>query len=269
MFFLVWAVLLESGDPAPFLPAGIVAGLFLIVAGVVREILLRRARLARIEAQRRLDRNLGGLKVKASIPKKKLSIRRNAELLNNIFQKSDAARVLTDVPEAHWEVVALCDGYLRLTNREVTRTHVNSPRFQPINEGRGRIKKLHKYHVLRWAKEKSGSLTLESKSESHRYSYLLDQAESAIECLETALRYYPREKKLIESHEAVCEFASTMKISRILNEAERAASEGSNDSAVRLYRDALETLRREGLRRRESDLIAEKINAEIKRLENG
>lgn len=266
LFFLVWAALLDSGESAPFLPAGIIAGLFLVAAGVVREVLLRRARLESIEAQRRLDKNLSGLKMRRPAARKKLSIRRNAALLEVIYQKSQAARVLKNLPDAHWEVFALCDNYMRLTTKEVARIHVNSPRFQPINEGRGRINKLHKYHLLKWAKEMSGNLKLESTSVEDGYSDVMIRAESAIECLETALDYYPREKKLIESHDAVREFAATMRISKKINEAEKAAGGGSTHRAVGLYRDALFALGRENLRRRESEMIAERINSEIERL---
>ena len=269
LFFLVWGVLLETGEASPFIAAGISASLFLIVAFVIREVLIKRARLKRIAAQRQLDLNLDSITKVPIKPRAKLSLGQNANLLNHILAKSEAARVLVHVPDAHWEVFELCESYLAMTRKEIARTHVNSPRFGPINRGRGKIKKLHKHHLLKWAKERAGILSLDVTNGDRSFVSKIDQAELAQDCLRTALEYYPREKKLQESHEAIKEYVSTIKISHKMEQAHRAASRGENNRAVRLYRDALFALAREGLREREKTVIAEKINLEIRKLRGG
>jgi len=267
LFFLIWAVLIETGESTPFIPAGMLASLFLVAAFVVREVLIKRARNRQLEAQRQLDLNLDGISPVRVQPRlKKLTIVENRNLLTQIFEKSEAAGVLKHLPEAHWEVFDLCERYLAKTRREIARTHINSPRFGPISKGRGKVKKLHKHHLMRWAKEQAGLLSIDSKAVRMSYADRIDQAESARECLSIALGYYPREKNLRESHEALKEYVSSIKISQKMDQASRAALRGNHQHAVRLYRDVLHQLTREYLRDREKEAIAEKVKSEIQKL---
>lgn len=268
LFFLTWAVLLETGESTPFIPAGMVASVFLLAAFVFREVLIRRARIKRLEAQRKLDLNLDGVPQAPPIKKPKLSLEENERLLGRIYEKSDAARVLRQVPEAHWKVFELCEQYLSDTRKEIARTHVNSPRFRPINKGRGRVKKLHKYHLLKWAKERAGSLSLDSKSSEASHVEKLNQADSAMSCLETALGFYPRDKNLLESHDALREYISTIRISERISQAEEAASSGDTEKARVIYKDIIMDLSSENLRAREKEIIGENIRIELKKLEN-
>ena len=267
LFFITWAVLLETGESTPFIPAGMVASVFLIAAFVFREVLIRRARIKRLEAQRKLDLNLDGVVPAGQKVKPKLSLEENERMLGRIYEKSDAARVLRQVPEAHWKVFELCDQYLLETRKEIARTHVNSPRFRPINKGRGQVKKLHKYHLLKWAKERAGVLSMDSQSSGASYVEKLNQADSAMSCLETALEYYPRDKNLLESHDAVREYVSTIRISERISQAENAASAGDSGKAGIIYKDILMDLSSENLRTREKEIIGENIRNELKKLE--
>ncbi len=260
-------MLLESGEPSPFIPAGIVAGFELIIAFVLREVLLRRVRIRRLMDQRRLDMNLDRVVVPVSGAPAKLTIKQNNALLNNIFDKSKAARTLDRVSEAHWEAFGLCEEYLKLTRREMARTHVNSPRFGPMNKGRGRVKELHRYHLLNWAELESNSLALDSKDPDATFVSKMEHAESALASLEKALEYYPRETTLGESLEAVREYIETIKISHKMEQAKKAANKGRLDRAKRFYKDALYELGSGLVRSREKELLAERLRLEIKKIE--
>jgi len=43
LFLLLWWILVSSGDEAPWLPAGLITVVFLLVALSAREVLMRRA----------------------------------------------------------------------------------------------------------------------------------------------------------------------------------------------------------------------------------
>lgn len=267
LFFLIWAILLESGEPSPFIPAGIIAGFVLITAFIIREVLLRRVRMKRLLDQRRLDMSLDSVPVSAVGRRQKLTIGQNEALLSNIFEKSEAARILDKLPDAHWEAFGVCDEYLRLTREEMTRTHVNSPRFGPINRGRGKVKKLHRFHLLNWAELESNALALDSKNPNAGFVSKMENAETAVLSLEKALTFYPREKKLGESLEAVMEYIETMKISHKIELAERAVNKGHTNRAIRLYKDALHDLGRGDMRSREKGIIAGQLRTEIRNIE--
>ena len=91
----------------------------------------------------------------------------------------------------------------------------------------------------------------------------MEKAESALDCLSTALEHYPREKRLLDSKDALDEFISTMRVSHRIEQAEHAAGEGDIEVALRCYQEALDSLEHENIDKREADIIAEKIEAEI------
>lgn len=268
IFLIVWAILIESGDAASFIPAGIIGGLFLIAAFVLREVLLRRERMATILAHERLDSNINAAASKAKTSPRKLSLRSNQELLKQIYEKSKAAKVLKRLPDGHWEAFELCDSYLRLTRKEIARTHINSPRIGPITKSRGRIKKLHRFHLLKWAKARASMLMLKSKESGIAESKRIESARMAQITIETALEFYPREKNLLDSLEAIHEYIVSVKISGKVNEAENACTGGDIGLAIEIYKDTLVQLNASELRKREKDLITDRINSEIMRLQD-
>jgi tetratricopeptide (TPR) repeat protein len=195
----------------------------------------------------------------------KLTLEKNAAILRNIERKSEAARVLGKLPDAHWEVFEICNEYLQITERELHTVGVGSPRLPALRLGREKIQELHKFHLLTWASVETKTLTQEARIRA-TIAEKLETAQKALAVLDSALRFYPNETELTESATAVEEFIASIKISHWIEQAERSAFKGNYKRAVSHYRDALFYLARENVRSEEREMIAEKINAEIEKL---
>jgi hypothetical protein len=263
VFFLVWGILHE-GEDLPWVLGAVSACATIFAAVVVREIFLRESRHRFMMAQRRLDRNLRGLAANNHNPNK-LTLEKNALLIKEIETKSEAARILNKLPDAHFDVFEICNEYLQRTERELETIAAGSPRLAAIRRGREKVAALHRRHLLNWAALESKSLTQEANIRV-TISEKLETAQKALTVLETALQFYPAETQLRDSAEAVQDFIASMKISNWIEQAERAAFKGNYKRAVSHYRDALFYLGRENVRSAERDLIAEKINFEIENL---
>jgi hypothetical protein len=84
--------------------------------------------------------------------------------------------------------------------------------------------------------------------------------------MNSALHFYPKETRLIESETILKDFIASIKVSHWIEQAERAAFKGNSKHAVSLYQDALFFLDREQVKAEERDAIAERINFEIESL---
>jgi hypothetical protein len=267
VFFLIWGILYQESD-APWIPAGIFASLILIGAVILREIILRNRRENLLLAQERLDYNLQKVyrqQTQTADDADKLTLEKNALILKEIAQKSEAANVLGKLSEAHWEVFELCDEYLHRTEKELENIRGGSPRLSVLTRGREKVRELHKFHLLAWSSAESRAFMQEAKV-ALAFSDKIETATRALNILESALRFYPDEQQLIESENAVKEFIVTIKVSHWIEQAEKAAFKNNYKRALNHYRDALFYLARENVRSPERDLIAKKINAEIERL---
>ena len=266
-FFLVWGVLHDGTADAPWIPAGISASLLLCCAVFLREVVLRRARRRYIAAQRRLDDSLTWrvLAAERSRNPNKLTLEKNAAILKDIAQKSDAAKVLSKLSDGHWEVFEMCGEYLTVSSNELKTVAVGSPRLAALHRGREKIRELHRYHLLRWAEIEARSLTQDARNRA-KISERLDIAQRALAVIGSALEFYPEESSLLESEEALKEFVASIKISHWIERAERAAFKNNYKQALSLYRDALFYLGRENVKSEEKRLIAERINAEIEKI---
>jgi len=264
IFFLVWGILHE-GEEMPWIPAGIVASLAIASAVVLREFFLRRAQNQFLRAQNRLDYNLSNVAHQKDKDSKKLTLEKHAAILKHIERKSDAAKVLGKLPDAHWEVFEVCNEYLQVTERELQTVGVGSPRLAALRLGREKVQEFHRFHLLQWAASETKALTQEAKIRA-TIAEKLETAQKALAVLDSALKFYPNEAELTESATAVEEFIASIKISHWIEQAERSAFKGSYKRAISHYRDALFYLARENVRSEERELIAEKINAEIEKL---
>ncbi len=267
LFFLMWGFLQESGEESPWIPAGICAGLILGGAVFLREIILRKARERFFLAQRRLDYNLKNVphfrqNVSSS---NKLTVEKNSDIIRGIRQKSEAAKVLGKFASGHREVFEVCNEYLQINETELENVRIGSPRLAALRRGREVVKNLHRYHLLSWAEIESRALTQEAKSRP-AFSDKLENAQRALSVLDSALQYYPNEIQLTESEEAVKEFIATIKVSHLVEQAEKSEFKGNYKQAINHYKDALFFLARENARGITRDAIAEKINQEIERL---
>lgn len=268
VFFLIWGILLEGGDETPWIPAGLISSSILIGAVFLREITLRNARKKYLIAKRQLDYNLNKIqKTSVNPPKRpKFTLQQNSTILNQIKEKSDAARVLKRLPEGHLEVFELCNEYLNFTIKELRTVVANSPRFIAIRKGRKSIKRIHKYHLLKWAEIESRKYTREAKN-LIKVGEKVETAQKAQAVLQSALSFYPNELNLVESAEAVDEYISRIKISHRIEEAEKSEFKGNLKQAKEKYEDTLFLLSKEKINKKDKELFEETIKLEILRIE--
>ena len=268
VFFLVWGILNEGGEDTPWIPAGVLSSLVLIGSVFLREVFLRKARNQHMIAQRQLDYTLSQIPESAKISKKqkKFTLQQNSYMLNQIQEKSEAAKVLKRLSDGHLEVFEICNEYLKVTHKELKRTDLNSPRFPAFRKGRKLVKKMHKYHLLTWAEVESTKYTLEAKNKI-TFVEKVETANKAKTVLDSALNYYPHDSNLKDSIEAVAEFISIVKMSNRIERAEKFAFQGKIDDALNQYNDILFFITSENLSKRDRNLLIEKVNNEIQSLE--
>ncbi len=267
-FFFMWWILHEGGEEIPYVPAGIGASIILGGAVFLREVILRRARQRFLMTQKILDHNLKtiGAVSGGQISRNKLSIKQNAAIIREIKRKSEAALILDKFSEGHWEVFELCNNYLHRNKSELETVGVGSPRLAALRKGREIVREIHKLHLLNWAEIESRS-NLSTAKNQLAIAEKLEFTQKAITVLDKALEFYPQERQLLESVEAVKEFNSSIKVSHLIESAEKAAFKGEKAEAVYLYRDALFFLNKEKFQNAERRLIEENIIAEIKKIE--
>lgn len=266
MFFLCWGVLHDS-EETPWIPAGILASGVLGSAVVLREIILRTRRNRLIWAQEQLDGNLKNVRRRLEIQtnENKLTLEKNAVILNRITEKSEAAKVLGKSSEIHWEVFEMCDDYLHRSREELETIGAGSPRLAAIKQGREKIRRLHKFHLLVWSSAQSRALLLEAKT-SAAMSNKMEIAAKALSVIESAIEFYPTEQTLLESENVVKEFIAAGKVSHWIEQAERCRFKGNYKRALDNYRDALFYLARGDMPIVERDAIAAQINLEIEKI---
>jgi hypothetical protein len=266
-FFLIWGILHEGDDEAPWIPAGIGASLILIGAVFLREIVLRKARNRYLLVQKRLDYTLdtASLHTKPNAAEKKLTLEKNAQIIKQIQKKSEAAKVLMKLSDGHQEVFKLCGEYLEINRKELENVGAGSPRLAGLLRGREIVKELHKFHLMTWAEIETRQLTQDAKNRA-TIAEKTETAQKALSVIETALQFYPDERRLVESEDAVREFVTSIRVSHFIEQAERSAFKGNYKRAVSHYKDALFFLARENKTSRETDLLAEQINLEIQKI---
>lgn len=266
-FFLAWGMLQDAGDEMPWVTAGIAASLLIVGAVILRGLILRRSRMRMIREQ--------GTFIDLELPRpaygghrrgpSKLSIERNTAILDEINQKSRAAKVLGKYSSGHREVVEMCGEYASLIEKELKDVRAGSPRLGALLKGRSKASALHKYHMLKWAEIESQTLADEARK-STDVGGRLAAADGALEVIESALVSYPSEPSLLASREVLRELNVSINVSHWVEKAEKAKFRGDHAQAARLYRDALFYLGRDNIRTPEREQAAERISEEIERL---
>ena len=267
VFFISWAILNQSEEEKPLISAGLLASMILAGAVVLREVILRSARYKLILAQERIDYHIGTVKRRNPDIQKtaKLTLNENNEILQQIKKHSQAVKSSGNLPEAHWQVFEICHEYLNRTERELEFAKIGSPRVVVLQQSREKVRALHKYHLLTWSALESRALIKEAKI-CVTISKKLENANKALNVLDSAIEFYPNDPALTESVSVVQEFMTTVKVSHWIEQAERFAFKKNYKRAINHYHDALFYLARENVKNDERDSIAEKINTEIERL---
>jgi len=266
-FFMVWGILREEGDEAPWVTSGVGASIILGGAAILREVILRRARNNYMRMERRVKDNFSGVRAQLGDRRGsgKLTLERNAAILKEIRQKSDAAKVLSRFSAGHREVFELCGEYLGRVEAELTTVNAGSPRLSALLKGRTSAATFHRYHLLQWAEIEARSLTNEANNLTD-VSERIRAARDALNVVEFALQSYPADDSLLESREVLTEMTVSIQVSDLIERAERAAFRNDNREAISLYRDALFYLGRDNIQTDERQRAAGRISAEMERL---
>jgi hypothetical protein len=264
-FFLLWGILNDGREEAPWIPAGVGAAILLASAVIAREVILRQARNRFLASERRLDQSVRGIanRIHETAPPK-LTLERNAALLHEIARKSEAAKILGRFAEGHREVFELCSEYLAAVTRELPNVGPGSPRIAALRRGTDVAERYHYFHMLQWAEIESRALTQQA-SKHDKISTKLESAQAALGVVEFALESYPQENALLDSHRLLVELVSSMRVSDLMERAERAAFKGNHKRALDLYQDALFFLNRNG-QNAETEVLGH-VNEEIGRIQ--
>ena len=266
-FFLVWGILHDGGEETPWITSGISASMLLCGAVILREVILRHARNRFLRQQKRMDDSVYDAysRLGENRSHNKLTLEKNAAILNEIHQKSEAAQVLNKFSAGHREVFELCGEYLVRNDGELKTVNANSPRFGALLKGRAAAAEYHRFHMLKWAEIESRSMTNDATNRVNTPEKI-EATQNALNVIETALESYPSESSLIESRELLGEMVVSIKVSHWVERAERAAFKGDYAKAKSLYRDALFYLGRDNIHNEDREQAALRINAEIEKI---
>lgn len=268
-FFLVLGILNDGGEDAPWFTAAIGTGIMFFGAVILREVIMRRAynRFLRQERAMKDRVDAAGFSPNNNDQRSqnKLTLERNAAVLNEIKQKSDAANILSKFSAGHREVFEICGEYIELNESELKSINANSPRLGPLLKSRSAVAEYHRYHLLKWAEIEARTLTQEARSRANTAGKV-ESAQSALFVIESALESYPAESSLLQSKELLQELVVSIKMSDWIEKAERAEFERDYSAAKTHYRDALFYLGRDNVQSERHEEAAARINAEIERI---
>lgn len=266
-FFVIWGVLHDTGEEAPWLTAGISSSVVLFGAVILREIVLRRARNRFFQEQRRMEARIASVGAQIHDPRNpnKLTLERNAAILGEIKRKSDAARVLGKFSDGHKEVFELCSRYIAQNEGELKSVNAGSPRLSALLKGRSMAVDIHHYHMLRWAEIEVTELTNDARNQPGT-DEKIESASAALEVIERSLEAYPAEASLLESKALLQDLLVSIRISAWIEKAQRAEFKGELNQARSLLRDALFDLGRDNVSSEKREAAAKHLNSEIERL---
>lgn len=263
-FFLIWGLLNDNAVENPWITSGISASIVLAGVVILREVILRRARSRFFRHQRAVE-TAAAYSGSERRESSKLTIERNAAILKQIRQKSDAAKVLNTLSAGHREVFELCAEYLAIVDRDLRSIKNGSKRLEPLLKGRTKAVEYHRFHMLSWAEIETKALTNEAITRTET-DEKVKAAQDALGVVDAALTVYPSEQALLDSRDLLSEMAVSIRVSHWVEEAERAAFKGDYAGAKSLYRDALFYLGRDNVHNAERERAALRINHEIERI---
>ncbi len=261
LFFAFWWMLWAAGDDSPWLPSGLVAGLVLLVAVAMREVVMRRA-----ETRRVLEGGIGRNSADGRTSGQRSSGSRRTAVarLRALERRLTEAYTMNALPSSHLEAYRWCEEYLSSADEALRRVGVTTEIKAALRAGEERVRVLQKQHLLAWARKETQRLTGKAQGREST-SGKVETAGQALAVLDKAIERYPEEAELRDSRLAVREYISCVKVGHWVELAERAAFKGKHEQAVERYRDALYYLTRaemnEDVRRETAERITAEINA--------
>jgi hypothetical protein len=263
LFLGLWWMLVSGGDEAPWLPAGLAASVVLLVALSAREVVMRRA-WTRYLLEQRGERSSRTVRDKKPSSGKSQSSSMFSASWRNIQRQSERAES-GSIPDLHLDVFNLCQDYLASTEDALRANNLLAEKRIAIKTGQDRVRALQRHHLLTWARDSSRTLTFEAQQKA-RMSEKIEAANRALNCLESAQKFYPGEAELDESSVAIHEFIASVKVAHWVELAERSAFKGHYRRAIERYQDALFYLTRETMKEDVRARGAERIGREIELL---
>jgi hypothetical protein len=258
LFFVLWWML--QAEENPWVPAGLAAGVVMLVAVSAREVVMRRA-LARYVQEEPL-RSARHDRTRSAEYRGQPPPPSQSDILRGLEKQSAEANANNVRPEMHLRVFQMCGDFLQVTERSLTSPSISTERRLTVRARQERVRALQKHHLLAWARNSAQSLTQEAQQRA-RLHEKIEAANRALECIDTALASYPEEEDLQRSAAAVREFVTTSRVAHWVELAQRASFKGRYGRAIDCYRDALFYLTRaEG----DHHLAAEQITREIELL---
>ena len=195
----------------------------------------------------------------------KITLERNQQILREIRTKSDAAKVLGSLADAHKQVFDICEQYLTAASSEMSMARPGSPRIPALRKGSRYAEGRHRFHMLKWAEIKARSFTAEAEAAGDLKGKM-QAAQEALDAVERAISVYPEESALADSRSVLRVFLVSARIKDSIDRAELADAEGRNEEAVRHYREALSDLQQCDVEFSEREVIFERIRSEIGRI---
>lgn len=265
LFFGLWWILVSGGDEAPWLPAGLAASVVLLVALSAREVVMRRAWTRYLLENGIREKPSSRSRDSGRSQKRGFSASLHSAALRAIQKQSSAADAPNGTPEMHLDVAQMCHDYLMSTDEAIRSGSLGSEKGIAIRASQERVRALHRYHLLTWARGQSQALTHEAQQRARTFDKI-ETATRAIDCIDTALRVYPDEAELNESRIALGEFIASVKVAHWVELAERSAFKGHYRRAIDRYRDALFYLNQDPVKEEVRIAGTEKIEGEIAKL---
>ena len=266
VFIVVLAFLYDGYDESPWFVAALASIVSIVSFVVFREVVIRRTR-EREHAARRLAHHLRSAKkhLRRDDDRDKLTLERNERFVRQIRTKSDAAKVLGNLAEAHREVFELCDDYLMIATRELSRARAGSPRIPALRKGSVSAAKRHRYHMLKWAELKARSFTSEAR-QADSVGARTTAAVEALDAVERTIEVYPDESALVDSRSVLRAFLVSASVGIHLEKAEAAEGAGDYEKAVSCYNEALFELNGHVGKLADSEAFSMKIRSEVERI---
>jgi hypothetical protein len=237
VFFVVWGVMHGQQHEMPWIAAGIAASGAILASVVIREVVLRRRERRKKLLRMQLESARSVLDTRTANAKK-LTLEKNAEILEQIRQKSNAANVFNSLSTGHREVADLCGAYLAANEAELKMISASSPRLGPLLRSRTKVMEAHRFHTLKWAEIEAKSITAKIKDMSSPKEKAA-AARSALNVIEQALSSYPNEPLLVQSREALNEMTVRIVLGDHFERANAAADSGDLAGAREILKDAL------------------------------
>lgn len=260
-------MLVSGGDEAPWVPAGLVASVVLLVLLSARGVVMRRAwtrYLLEQDMHEKPSRVVNSNRKSVSSKSMHSASVHSAAL--STIQKQSAEIDGSGAPvEAHLEVFNLCHDYLANTDEALRSSSLSAESRLAIRGGQEKVRNLQKHHLLIWARDGSRTLTREAQQRA-RTSDKVETANRALDCIDSALKVYPDEPELEQSKLAIREFIASIKVAHWVELAERSAFKGHYQRAIERYKDALFYLNRETVKEEIRAAGAERILREIELL---